>query len=228
MADKPILFSGPMVRALLDGRKTQTRRVITTNIPERAKKAYPMHRKSHDWNWYSSENSMIGARLEKQPIPGDRFWVRESWSGNHVFRNTKPSERLDFIGNGVPHSRDEVFYWADGCPLDGDWEKPRPSIHMPRWASRIMLIVTDVRVQRLQEISETDVDAEGFGGDFPHDAFPEIFSPETSGDMFMHECFEVIWDNINGKTEGKRWTDNPWVVAYTFEVIKANIDQVAT
>lgn len=235
MKTHPILFSGPMVRAILDGKKTQTRRVITTNIPDAAVNAFPIHKQSNDWNWHNESGGIIGARLQKQPTPGDLFWVRETWSGIYAFRDTPPKERQSYVWEGIPYYKEEVWHWADGSPEYGDWEKPRPSIHMPRYASRLTLRVTDVRVQRLQDISEDDADAECFGGDFPHAVLPELFNPETSGNFSIPECFAKLWDSINGSPRKKSngthgpdisWAANPWVVAYSFEPIHKNIDAV--
>lgn len=204
MTDKPILFSGPMIRALLDGRKTQTRRLLRPQ-PRTA----PIRQVDGLW----TDGVQIGetAVIKIPYAVGDRLWVRESWSGEHVFRNHKPSERQDFAWEGEVHYRNHVHYWADGGPEYGDWEKPRPSIHMPRYASRITLTVTDVRVQRLRDISETDAKAEGCGMRIG----PAPFNNYRSG-------FEDLWDSLNA--DRAPWADNPWVVAYTFTVREGNID----
>lgn len=216
MTDLPILFSGPMIRALLAGRKTQTRRILK-----------PQPKPS----WHSAIVSKLGfASFIKEansvvdmdlPVHvGDRLWVRETWSGTHVFRNTKPSLRESFIGDGTPYFREEVWYWADGSPEFGDWEKPRVSIHMPRWASRLTLIVTDVRVQRLQDISEDDAMAEGATNITPAlDVAAERGLPTTPA-----RCgFRTLWNSINGPDA---WAANPWVAAYTFDVHRHNIDRM--
>ena len=143
MTEKPIIFSAPMVRALLDGRKTQTRRILkpqivchTGPVP-----AFTWGKFSglYPDDWFGYGNAIDGA------LPyavGDRLWVREAFS----------YDRLDVDKDGTL----PPWYWADGNPSSGDWTKPKPSIHMPRWASRITFEVTEVRVQRLQEISEED------------------------------------------------------------------------
>jgi hypothetical protein len=224
MTNKPILFSAPMIRALLDGRKTQTRRVLKPQ-PQYVGGKIPGAIYKDDFYWplktlgcgVISCNPFPPARyLEDYPIkhaPGDRLWVREAWSGEYVFRNMKPAQRPKAIdcGHGDARFRETVWHWADGSPDFGDWEKPRPSIHMPRWASRLTLVVTDVRVQRVQEINQNDCIAEG------------IFyaSPDVNG---RHE-FEDLWDSITAK-QGFGWDANPWVVALTFDVHKCNIDQM--
>jgi len=203
MADRPIIFSGPMVRALLEGRKTQTRRVL---------KPQPEVHPDGCWSWKARNGAFCGAsgtrisgfaesaRFHCRIQPGDRLWVREAFS----------YDRLDVDRDGTL----PPWYWADGNPEYGDWSKPKPSIHMPRWASRLTLIVTDVRVQRLQDISEADAMAEG--------AEP-ILLPSDGGSAPHVEGVRQIWDSLNAK-RGFGWDDNPWIVALTFDVIKANID----
>lgn len=97
---------------------------------------------------------------------------------------------------------------------------------MPRHASRLTLIVTDVRVERLQDISEADADAECFGGNYPGDVLPEVFhgDREQYGHLSMAQCYGRLWNHING---AGAWEENPWIVAYTFTVHHGNIDQIA-
>lgn len=137
--DRPILFSGPMVRALLDGRKTQTRRVATF-----------VQETDGLFHIRNSGGGVFGVSEDRVPIvapdyapysTGDRLWVREAFTDLRVY-------------GGGP----DVLYRVDGGP---DYLKWKPGIHMPRGASRLTLTVTDVRVQRLQEISEEDAQAEG-------------------------------------------------------------------
>lgn len=153
---------------------------------------------------------------------GDRLWVREAWSGVHSAREIKPKDRKDLCR---PDEM-EVWYWADGNPEHGDWEKPRPSLHMPRFASRITLEVTDVRIERLQSISEADAIAEGVsedeqkgfwvpGVEHPNKDFPYLSRPTAT------EMYAALWDSINGSGA---WDANPWVVAYTLGVVLQNID----
>lgn len=190
MKERPILFSGPMVRAILDGRKTQTRRVVK---PQRHAEQWP-------------ECGCIcpyGA-------PGDRLWVRETW-GTLACYDCYPPKVLSL------HSFDRGWsesFLATAC--DGAVKKWRPSIHMPRWASRITLEVTGVRVERLQEISEGDAKAEGAlwrAGDgcawgWRHDLQNE-FVHETA-----KESFAELWDIINGAGS---WEANPWVWVVEFK-----------
>ena len=157
MKEKPILFSGPMVRAILDGRKTMTRRVV---------KPQPTHYCDSDkcWQWkgYSwnevihKPDCRIDWRGEEKPIPfyeGLRLWVRETWKP--VFEPDTGFVGVEFAAGGMPEDDRNA-----GALIDGR-DRWRPSIHMPRWASRITLEITGVRVERLQDISEEDANAEG-------------------------------------------------------------------
>ena len=115
-----------------------------------------------------------------------------------------------------------IWYWADGNPTEGDWTKPKPSIHMPRWASRLTLTVSDVRVQRLQDCSDDDAAAEGltYLDDGPGAGFWIVDgTPVCSAGSV--EAYAQLWNHING--DGA-WEANPWIVAITFTVEKRNID----
>ncbi|MHC2353355.1 hypothetical protein ACVMB3_002813 [Sinorhizobium meliloti] len=200
MTDRPILFSGPMIRALLAGRKTQTRRLF--KLP---KWAVPGTLEIDDDGPYACAD--ISGCLAKVPTRiniGDRLWVRETWQGLS-FGDYQPTKS----------SLCEVRYAAtDPCgDLDAEargypW---RPSIFMPRWASRLTVIVTDVRVERLQDISIADALAEGWPGAVEANKMPAT------------KWYRHLWDEING---AGAWEANPWVAAYTFTVIKQNIDQI--
>jgi hypothetical protein len=184
--ERPILFSGPMVRAILDGRKTQTRRVI------KPQPLHPQVSKSDGYpgTWYGHGQLGIEPEVWSCPygVPGDRLWVRESvcldWRESPVYKADDPD------GNGAR----EAGYSSE--------PKYKPSIHMPRWASRITLEISDVRVQRLQEISREDALAEGMeGGCGP------------GYDCAQH-AFMMLWDDIN--CDKYPWASNPWVWALTF------------
>lgn len=210
MTDRPILFSAPMVRALLSGHKTQTRRVLKP--PRGAAGRYTLCHPQPDTEvasvWWHDGDPDGGAARQLCPYgqPGDRLWVRETWSAPHVWEalGSPPKE----ISPDEP-----IWYWADGNPTDGDWMRPKPSIHMPRWASRLTLKITEVRVERLQDISSADAKAEG--------AEPIHLQPGgTEGDpsegrISYVEGYRKLWESINGKGS---WDANPWVWALTFEV----------
>ncbi|MCP1118880.1 hypothetical protein [Robbsia andropogonis] len=149
MRELPILFSGAMVRAILDGRKTQTRRVVKLNVTGRAQRGKRQ--------WHIDDPDAVLACPYGQP--GDRLWVRETWRG--IVDINPPDEPLEFsVARYVPEQKycRRVEYLAtherDGKP----W---RPSLHMPRWASRILLEITGVRVERMQQITDDDAIAEG-------------------------------------------------------------------
>lgn len=214
MTDRPILFNADMIRALLEGRKTQTRRILRPQ-------PVGLDRATLDQfgDWWTEGAEEHTFEVPKYKI-GDRLWAREAWSGEYVFRDTPPSKRkpLD-TGHGTVAFPKTVHYWADGDPEFGDWERGRPSIHMPRWASRLTLIVTDVRVQRLQDISEGDVYAEG--------AMHRPTDPRLGSDVSARDnarrAFRTLWNSVYGHFA---WGFNPWVSAATFTVHRCNIDQM--
>ncbi len=184
-----------MVRAILEGNKTQTRRVMRDQVvaPGVLQMAGP---------GYCEIVNEHGVRIPgfRCPYgqPGDRLWVRESFSGPWCM------EAHDGLP-AVPPSKwgkSSIWYWADGEPAYGDWTRPRPSIHMPRSASRITLEITGVRVERLQDISVGDCIAEGIprGG------------PENPDGIEKRE-YRALWESINGPGS---WEANPsvWVVSF--------------
>ena len=212
MTDKPILFSGPMVRAILEGRKSQTRRVLHQWKSMPAPHSVVLQNNTCVCRWLSGARQDIAAPKKE----GDRLWVREAWSGQYVFKDTPPSKREDFAWEGIPYFKEDIWYWADGSPEFGDWERGRPSIHMPKWASRLTLLVTDVRVERLQDISMEDAIAEGCSG---------YVSKDGEDGESPQEQFHDLWNSINTDS-GKTWEDNPWVACYSFDVIHSNIDML--
>lgn len=174
MTDRPIIFSGPMVRALLDGRKTQTRRLASSPL--------------------------------RKCEPGDRLWVRENfWQ--------RPGER-----EALWQAANEGF--ADYHREKG--RTLRPSIHMPRWASRLTLIVEEVRFQHLTGVRDEDAFAEGvkLGADGSY--WVRGLHPFTTAARTPTLAFARLWDHIHG--EGT-WDANPYVVALTFRVEHRNIDR---
>lgn len=221
MRERPILFSAPMVRALLDGRKTQTRRVVK-GLPERslefdrqwhANVMRPGSVLSH-WSWWDGPphgQSIYHTADCPYGVPGERLWVREAFSGPWDMRVLPPAQWGAFC---------PIHYWADGDPTEGDWTRPKPSIHMPRWASRLTLEITDVRVERLQAISDrgqpNDCIAEGvFAGDFIDKGGDWL----ERGFSSIERCrFHDLWAAINGP---ESWADNPWVWAVSFRVLEA-------
>lgn len=202
MTDRPILFSGPMVRALLEGRKTQTRRVLRVPAP-------------FDHSDDISVETATGF-IKPQFRRGDRLWVREAHSlvPATAYRGS--------VGTGTivqtihPTDGYSAAVMREGFDRSGT-PRWRPSIHMPRWASRLTLTVTDVRVQRLQDIRDADCRAEGCSGG--HDSIPGYGFSATPG-----EHFRWLWDSLN--TDRALWDSNPWICAVSFTVHKCNIDNV--
>lgn len=182
MKERPIIFSGPMVRALLAGTKTQTRRVY---------RARPVDN-------IAAEHGPVWSLPSPYGAPGDRLWVRETMDYS--------AEHANFYYAADRRGVGEYVY---ARLVARDW-KPRtvPSIHMPRWASRITLEVTEVRVQRVQDISEEDARAEGV---LPAGANPSHYKP-------ARDLFRTLWNDIN--EDRAPWASNPWVWALTFKRVK--------
>lgn len=175
MKQRPILFSSEMVRAILDGRKTQTRRIIK---PQPAGEDGPFKDYVKDC---------------KYGQPGDRLWVRETWATHPFYNKVRPSD--------LKPAYTHVFYKAANN-VNLSHYAWRPSIFMPRWASRITLEITGVRVERVQEINYGDAVAEGC-------YFRE-------GETWGRLRFAQLWATINNEP-GKRWEDNPWVWVMEFK-----------
>lgn len=210
--ERPILFSGEMVRAILDGRKTQTRRVIKRQ-PISVEHHSAFQRPGLHTLHYFGQMERVKCPYG---VPGDRLWVRETWQP-HV-----ESGGEDY---GIRYRADQCFRMADnnaefhnkivllnGDPCEDKW---RPSIHMPRWASRITLEVTEVRCERLQDISYSDAVAEGTpDGSY---AFNDPWIAESSAaEVKLHE-FQQLWNSINSG-DGVNWAANPWVWVVGFQV----------
>ena len=195
MKEHPIIFSGPMVRAILDGRKTQTRRVIKPQ-PEIVDKE-PRYRKNTWALWSDKIPKYKGGLIVSCPYgkPGDLLYVKETW------RPIASSEQLLYRADIY-----NVMAWDEF----GKWH---PSIHMPRWASRITLEITDVRVERVQEISEENAIAEGMQGDIYGEDMG--ISPRVDSHS-VRINFMDLWDSINLK-RGYGWDVNPWVWVLGFK-----------
>jgi hypothetical protein len=230
MNERPILFSAPMVRGLLNDSKTKTRRVM-----------------KRQWLCDKPDDYTIAMALRHCPygLPGDRLWVKETWTSCCWNERDKRIER--------------VCYGADGafinCEPASDWNRPKASLgsgwvtplFMPRWASRLTLELLDVRVERLQEISFEDVLAEGIVGSshWPmhpgsaamqrYDALaaehtthidastpPDVLeaSIDQGWDDYVHCAFSGLWDAINAD-RGYGWDLNPWVWVLNFQRVVA-------
>jgi len=205
MKERPILFKTEMVRAILDGRKTQTRRVIKPQPPCGLGK---LDVSEPIWTYTESDREW---RCPYGQI-GDRSWVREAWGVGSFYDKFAPREIPEL---GTP------FYRADNNPRSEVVKKWRPSIFMPRWASRITLEITDVRIERVQDISEADAKAEGIFQSGAHGAYAPRYYEAWIGDRCISNesgvyVFRCLWDSINAK-RGYSWDSNPFVWVVTFD-----------
>lgn len=214
MTERPILFSAPMVRAILAGTKTQTRRVVKpqpthfnpVGIPRLARPEGP--------------NAVITCPYGQ---PGDRLWVRETFFCNDAFYPDGVDENcrwreVDGKRVAIPLEEqraemlEEMYYRADGEPDFYGAEGPtpwRPSIHMPRWASRISLEITSVRVERLQAISDADLECEGL---------QETIDAGIDHDGYPRDAWRALWSSINGADS---WAADPWVWVVEFRRVQS-------
>ncbi len=213
MKEKPVLFNSEMVRAILDGRKTMTRRVI--KFPESAH--------TPDLSWIASINpDGAGGWVAWGPKPvSDEFSINAYPDGGGIkCPYGQPGDLLWVRETFLIKPNGDAFYRADD-PAASGWNsgstttKWRPSIFMPRWASRITLRVLDVRVERVQEITEADAHHEGwFYQNHPLDKRYDPVTMDTARQWFLG-----LWDSINAK-RGYSWDSNPWVWVVSFEVVK--------
>lgn len=207
--ERPIIFSDAMVLAIREGRKTQTRRVIVPRpVFERDGGVwYPSPVNNRAKHYASETHFRKGVVIDFYPygVPGDRLWVKETWFSPEYASTGK-----------IPTGPGCAYYRADGdtdC-WDGPWKSAR---YMPRWASRILLELTDVRVQQVQEIGEADAMAEGVLPEDWEDRVPAgpICTPHVG-----RIAFRNVWDSLNYK-RGYGWEANPWVWALAFKVLDA-------
>ena len=209
MKERPILFSAPMVRAILDGSKTQTRRVVK---PVGKDDSFALVDYGDGWWPYRSDDGESSIRADGNETPiscpygkkGSRLWVRETWqavNGNDRARHivTHPAPDRGWIEYAATPRTDEPAY------------KWRPSIHMPRWASRITLEITDVRVERLNSISEADARAEGAPG---YEEGIDAPPPDEDCEWSYYASYRRLWERINGSGS---WDANPWVWVVQFK-----------
>lgn len=248
MKERPVIFNSEMVRAILDGRKTQTRRVMKVQ-PK------PSETRPGDF-WFSSKKleSMVHVSdftpgnspiadchlfFQEHCCPfgqvGDRLWVRETWGViSHAFDESdriidwvpdRPATAIHEMpfGNGyysghAIYAADGEFAWGDE---DGQGERSywKPSIHMPRKASRILLEITAVRVERMNDISEEDAKAEGVkpAGDMLPD-YPDTFLTPKGDFATAKVAFQRLWQSIYGE---ESWAVNPWVWVIEFKQVSA-------
>ena len=217
MKERPIIFSAPMVRAILEGRKTVTRRVVK-----------PQPSPGHEWaGWCVSSTTkadegkavwavgrspyLIDAHRVRCPYgqPGDRLWVRETHA---IVPRTayRCSEGVQQVLR--PYDVNDAAIFREGFDRCSGGIRWRPSIHMPRWASRITLEITGVRVERLQDITEDDALAEGVDpANEPSELRWQHYAPHAV-------AFRNLWESINGAGS---WGDNPFVWVVEFKRVAA-------
>ncbi|EKM6334853.1 hypothetical protein P3801_04875 [Pseudomonas aeruginosa] len=203
MKERPILFSGPMVRAILEGRKTVTRRVMKPQPDFLGSMVDPN-------TPFKTLDAGLHARITcPHGQPDDRLWVREAWAADAQVDAIAPRD----LSQGEP-----IWYPADfsvrqtGCSMISKG-RGRPSIHMPRWASRILLEITAVRVERLQDISEEQALAEGVRGE-PCDHARQACSDIGCWGDTAKGAFGFLWEQLNG---AGAWQANPWVWVVEFK-----------
>jgi hypothetical protein len=243
MKERPILFSGPMVRAILGERKSQTRRVLKD--PNGYAPEHPMSIHQMPYVYPAADSGFVFwdsqhpeglAEFTKEQYknglrcpygaPGESLWVRETWRTSKQYDDTKPSE--------IPPDS-SLWYIADHYSVRYLGKRPgktRPSIFMPRWASRITLEVTGVRVEQVQSITEEDATAEGMcyaaggccewcnGSRYNH-TWPSG-CPHCGATGHTHRYhFQQLWDRLNAK-RGYSWEVNPWVWVVEFRRLEAS------
>lgn len=218
--ERPILFRAPMVRAILSGQKTVTRRVVKVQPFDLS-----WSRRDHRFEYlagravngdeidgfYAYSTRSGGEWSAKSPYgqPGDRLWVREAWQADAQVNEVAPRE----LSHGEP-----IRYPADGASRQTGCSmitlgKTRPSIHMPRWVSRILLEITDVRVERLQAITYEEAAAEGVH----RDSACRMWTATDEGGTchkYPVPAFRDLWSGING---AENWNANPWVWVVEFK-----------
>ncbi|MCK7330234.1 morphogenetic protein [Enterobacter bugandensis] len=208
MTERGMIFNGEMVRAILDGQKTQTRRIIKDCMVGRDPISKFIQIGKKFIGCYPEDVPELIRECSPYGVPGDRIWVRETFQGPLFDFEQMEAYQEDSSKFKKPEF---CVYKADGKPapefFDADenlhccW---RPSIHMPRWASRIKLEITDVRVERLNDISEEDARSEGISGSSAHD---------------VKEAYAALWRSIYGSDS---WQANPWVWVIVFKRIEGD------
>ena len=224
MRELPIIMGADSVRAILDGRKTQTRRVVN-------KKALDRFKLSPSGELFGSFNEsnpewVIYPTVDDAPYRvGDRLWVKETWGVG-----CRPDPNSGWV-DGIEYKADESYLDdIESLPLrvidDQDLDKYQRAgwnspMFMPRWASRITLEITDIRVERVQDISEKDAKAEGISRDTAYECngwVPSYNDPDSGGYADYIAAYRTLWDSLNAK-RGYSWESNPWVWVISFKQI---------
>lgn len=228
MTEKPILFSGPMVRAILAGQKTQTRRVVSDprNMIQKIGGSGDVDNDPDAFGYFAEGrgfsgwmvlargvNESVGNNQDRCSIPcpydADRLWVRETWRPVSASYEGE-CVRVRWAADGGEATRVTSFSTAERMlrVIDKYPSQWRPSIYCERWASRLLLRVESIRVERLQDISEEDARAEGVDWSHP--------PREAAYDRHARDAFHRLWESINGERPGCSWEENPWVWVVTF------------
>ncbi|HDZ9708888.1 TPA: morphogenetic protein [Klebsiella pneumoniae] len=211
MKERGMIFNGEMVRALLDGRKTQTRRIMAPQPADDIERCIFPNPEAIGWkSSLRHKHGSTTAHFCHYGKPGDRIWVRETFQGplfdydlmDSYCKDPTPFEKPEFCVYKADGVAAPEFYDAND-ELHCCW---RPSIHMPRWASRILLEITDVRVERLQSITLGDICKEVGCGLYD-------FRPATYG----FQVWEELWKSIYG---AENWLANPWVWVIEFKRVE--------
>jgi hypothetical protein len=231
MTERPILFSGPMVRALLDGTKTQTRRVMK---PQPVRIGDSTILEWRDGLFQPERLPNNSNLLNHCPYgqPGDRLWVRETWrhtassldEARAITEDIASGIAVDWRATYIERCIRDLGFSREDAEMADDFERWRPSIHMPRWASRILLEITGVRVERLQEISRADAVAEGIDrvennyGNGPAYCDYGMKNQDDTAEWFNSPIasYHTLWESINGAGS---WAANPWVWVVEFRRI---------
>lgn len=221
--ERPIIFSGEMVKAILDGKKTMTRRVVKTQPDFNARYDGVDDDTNHFWEVLDAQGEPTEKYIPILKCPygkvGDRLWVRETWQEIGpdcllTYKATYPSDlyaKRPELENVPPLAslKDRGYLW-------------KSPMFMPRWASRILLEITDIRIERLQDISEQDCEKEGFRF-YPLSRI--CFKPSSAKHLSGHgsnnykSIFGEYWDTLNAK-KGYPWSSNPWVWVVEFKVVE--------
>lgn len=238
MAERPIVFSGPMVRALLARRKTQTRRLVKGGpvnvVPFIGQDNLP----THEFGLCLTHERVINKHVRCPfGVPGDNLWVKETWSDVNLEGGPGIAYRADghvadlmdvedlLNPDGSFNYDDPILaFGANGLRFDiwsadlisgaeGNW---RSSLHQPRWLSRLRLAVTSIRVERVQDISAEDAKSEGLLWDPVLEAWTAVDQPSWPRFTDPARAYAGLWNDLHGADS---WNANPWVWVVTFEVV---------
>ncbi|EOV2101880.1 hypothetical protein [Klebsiella pneumoniae] len=238
MKERGMIFNGEMVRAILDGRKTQTRRIMAPQPADDIERGIFPNPEAIGWkSSLRHKHGSTTAHFCPYGKPGDRIWVRETWGVvSHELDEDgriqpwtpdRPATAIHEMpfGNGyysghAIYAADGDFTWGDDDGYEDGRSCWKPSIHMPKAASRILLEITDVRVERLNAISEEDAEAEGIDMEALYDSqdcYDCIADHNMTGRPTVTGAFKYLWESIYGE---ESWKANPWVWVIEFKRVE--------